>query len=81
MRVHGLILSLAMLAAPAVASAQDNAECLGQSWSGYAQAKNLCNIAVDGTHYFHPQLHAKDSPERSIDRLTENPMGVFSRAC
>lgn len=56
MRVHGLILSLAMLAAPAVASAQDNAECLGQSWSAYAQAKNLCNIAVDGTHYFHPQL-------------------------
>lgn len=56
MRVHGLILSLAMLAAPAVASAQDNAECVGQSWSGYTQAKNLCNIAVDATHYFHPQL-------------------------
>lgn len=56
MRVHGLFLALALVAAPAVAQAQNNAECTGQSFSAYPQAMNLCNIAVDATHYFQPQL-------------------------
>ena len=54
MRVRGLILTVALLAVPAMASAQSNPECA--PYSVYAQAENLCNAAVDATHYFHPQL-------------------------
>ncbi|HVX88939.1 MAG TPA: hypothetical protein VG940_08440 [Gemmatimonadales bacterium] len=54
MRVRGLSLTLALLAAPAVAAAQSNPQCT--PYNTYAQAENLCNAAVDATHYFHPLL-------------------------
>lgn len=54
MRVRGLSLSLALLAAPAVASAQSNPQCT--PYAASTQAENLCNAAVDATNYFHPLL-------------------------
>lgn len=54
MRMRGPILSLALLLTPALASAQSNPECA--PYTAYAQSENLCNAAVDATHYFHPLL-------------------------
>lgn len=54
MRVRGLMLSLALLAAPAVAAAQGNPQCT--QFSAYAQTENLCNGVVDATHYIQPQF-------------------------
>ena len=54
MRVRGLIFTVALLAVPAMASAQSNPQCT--QFSAYAQAENLCNGAVDATHYLQPQL-------------------------
>lgn len=54
MRVRGLSLTLALLAAPAMAAAQSNPQCT--TYSASSQAENLCNAAVDATNYFHPLL-------------------------
>ncbi len=56
MRIRGLISALALVVLPSAVAAQDNPECTGQSFSGYAQAMNLCNASVDATRYFHPLL-------------------------
>lgn len=54
MRVRGLIYGMALALFPATLVAQSNAECT--PYNTYAQAENLCNAAVDATHYFHPLL-------------------------
>ena len=56
MRVRGLILLFGMAALPAALRAQDNPQCVGQSFSSYQQAVDLCNGVVDATHYIQPQL-------------------------
>jgi hypothetical protein len=54
MRVRGLFVLTALLAAPAAAAAQNNPQCT--QFNGYAQTENLCNGVVDATHYIQPQL-------------------------
>ena len=54
MRARGPILALLVSALPVVAAAQSNPECA--PYSTYAQSENLCNAAVDATHYIQPQL-------------------------
>lgn len=54
MRVRGLIYGVALVLAPATLVAQSNAECV--PYNASSQAENLCNAAVDATHYFHPLL-------------------------
>lgn len=54
MRVRGLIYGVALAMFPATLVAQSNAECV--PYNASSQAENLCNAAVDATHYFHPLL-------------------------
>lgn len=54
MHARGPILSLVLLALPAVTAAQSHPQCT--PYNTYAQSENLCNAAVDATNYFHPLL-------------------------